>query len=256
MIYFILGILLSCCNLIFADMEHHGGDDTILSEIEEAPLFVSLGSYCVPALTTKNCGCRKAAFPFDWLYSMDLDMVIEMIQDDFVHFFTPEYLLPSQDGQGLFHTYYHLELYHDGTGWGKEEHNSNMEILHSKFTRRIHRFKGLESFEGKVYFVRSSSYYSLDAGRIYPKKENLEITDEDAIRLNSILKHRFPNLDFKLIILNSHFREAVVIEKILFDEIMMARGPITMGASDAHCHFYRDLQKTDLFPHGTGLVWE
>lgn len=246
--FFSILILVCFLHQAFADMESIEGDDAILAELGKETLFVSLGSYCTPASLVRSCGHRKAAFPFDWNITLDLGKVIEMIDDGFAHFFDPQYLVPAVNGSALYHTYYHIEFVHDGT-WGGAEHDSNMEILQSKFERRIQRFKNLDSYEGKVYFLRSAYRYSMeDPHRMYHIQENIEINDEDAMRLQRSLKKRFPNLDFTLIIVNNHQDVNVVVEKILPNDLLMVRAPVEIEPimMAAYCEFFDQLLSDNL----------
>jgi hypothetical protein len=240
---FFIFVMLCFFHPAFADMENIEGDDAILSELGQETLFVSLGSYCTPASLVRSCGLRKAAFPFDWNITLDLNKVIEMIDDGFAHFFDPQYLLPAANGSALYHTRYHIEFVHDGT-WGGAEHDSNMKILTSKFGRRIQRFKNLALYPGKVYFLRSAYRYTMtDPHRIYQIEENVEISDEDAMRLERSLKNRFPNLDFTLIIVNNHLDKDVVVEKILAGGILMVRAAVEIEPEmmACYCEFFNQL---------------
>jgi len=221
-----LGLLLSAilASPIYADMETHGGDHVDLQALGEEPLFVSLGSYCIPSGMLRSCGLRKAAFPLDWNISMNGEKLIEMLQDGFSHFLDNQYLVPF-GWATLLNTYYELEFVHDGS-WDGDNPSTYMPILQDKYKRRIERFLQLKDYPGKVYFLRAAYIYSLeDLNRYYKNKENIEISEDSAFRLFNTLKSVFENLDFTLIIINNHEYSYISEEKKLNDRLLMVRAP-------------------------------
>lgn len=162
-------------------------------------LFVSLGSVCETTHILRFCELRQAAFPFDWIVSMDGEALINILQQDFQHFLDDQYFMAY--GPACLHTYYHLEFLHDGDFTSNFEHR--LIPLKNKYKRRIERFSSLKNFPGKVIFLRCSYPFSLtDGHRFYHLESNLEISEEYATRLHAALKNYFPDLDFHLIILN------------------------------------------------------
>ena len=155
---------------------------------------------------------------------MDAEMLLEIIQTDFQYFLSDQYLVLYQVGGGpLLHTRYHLEFLHDGNWFGMR-YKENMQSFKPKYQRRIERFRELASFKGTVYFIRSSYQGSLsDPHRFYKIKENLEVTEEYSIRLYETLKKRFLNLKFYLIIVNTHDRDDIEIEKKVKENLLMIR---------------------------------
>jgi hypothetical protein len=72
-----------------------------------AQIFVSMGSTSITAHIHRECGIRKAAFPFDWLVSFDGQKLIKILEDGFLDFLNPDILEVS--GQAVLNHYYHLE---------------------------------------------------------------------------------------------------------------------------------------------------
>lgn len=215
-------ILLSFTGKVNGDFETLGGDDVDSSEYRQETIFVSLGSYCAPASLVRSCGYRKAAYPFDWNICMDGEKLIEMLKDGFLNFLNEEYLVPF-GWATLVNTYYHLEFVHDGS-WEGNDISIYMPILQSKYTRRIERFKELNKHQGKVFFIRSAYINSLDdIHRFYKMSENIEISEEYALRLYAALTDFFPTLNFSLIIINNHEYQNVTIEKRIGGSIWMLR---------------------------------
>src|SRR5271155_2880823 len=77
----------------------------------QRPLVVSLGCDCSTAGILRNCGIRKAAYPFDWLRSIDLSGLIKVLDDDFAFFFEDRFAQPGHGGI-LYNIYHHLEFSH------------------------------------------------------------------------------------------------------------------------------------------------
>ncbi len=219
---------LSQCN---AD-EIDEADRIDLEERSKETLFVSLGSYCAPAGYAKVSDFRKAAFPFDWNVSIDGEKLIELLEDDFLHFLDDDFLVPDDliipfaSGTVLLNLYYHIEFVHEGV-WRGPEYFAQLEALKVKYQRRIDRFRNLGQYSGKVYFMRAAYLHSeTDKHRYFKSKENIEITPEYSLRLYLALKRRFPKLDLALIVINPTFESDIQEERRLRDDLIMIRAPI------------------------------
>jgi len=189
----ILLLFVACfCSIAFAGDEIN----TLAYERKEfscdstEPLFISLGPDCYIAGYLDQIGYRRASFPFDWLLMLDHNGMVKVLDDDFKYFLDPTYysIHPSKY---LIHTYYHIEFRH--------EHDND---LIGKYGRRIDRFRRLDNYSGKVFFIRKS-FAAAEAPSFYwPSKDLLNISFEHALELKQVLKKRFPNLDFSLVIMN------------------------------------------------------
>ncbi|HSX04685.1 MAG TPA: DUF1796 family putative cysteine peptidase [Rhabdochlamydiaceae bacterium] len=210
--------------------------ENIEQEISQEPLFVSLGSTCTTAHTHRECGIRKAAFPFDWIVSLNGEKLIEILEEDFLHFLDSNVLRVL--GQALLNDYYYLEFLNEGDWAGAD---NNIKAFSEKCQRRINRFRQLANYQGKVFFVRTAYPGSLsDPHRIWKVKENIEITYEYAAKLHQALKKCFPKLDFELIIINSYDGSGFSIEEQLSDGILMIR---IDGIFESYKDFYFQLLK-------------
>lgn len=201
-----LFIALTCSlslNLAYSD-DLEEAEKANLHELIQEPIFVSLGSYCDTAHIMRACEIRKAAFPFDWITSLDSEKFLAILQEDFAHFLDRKSLLPMNKDPGpLLNTYYHLEFLHEGD-FRDVLYFPNMKKLQSKYQRRIERFRALREHQGKVVFLRSAYRFSTtDPHRVYYCADNIEISDAYAQRLYSVLKAYFPKLDFSLIVINT-----------------------------------------------------
>lgn len=192
-------------------------DNKKLSETNQEYIFVSLGSNCIAAHVLRACGIRRVAFPFDWIVSHNSEGFLRILEDDFAYFFDHHFLSVVDSGV-LLNTYYRLEFIHDGNF---REHLT-MEKFQSKFQRRIERFRQLKNFSGKVYFLRFAYQKSMVDG-FYHCAENVEISDEYALRLYSLIEKRNPNLDFTLIIINHHNGIDLYEEKRLANNLIILR---------------------------------
>lgn len=179
----------SFCSPIFAG-EVLDEERKELSWDSKEPLFISLGSDCYVAGNLVHIGYRRASFPFDWLLSLDHNAVINILDDNFKHFLNPSYYSLHTNGS-LINTYYHLEFRH--------EHDNDFI---GKYGRRIDRFRRLNTYSGKIFFIRKAYKEDASTSSYWPCKELLKITFEQALELKHVLKKRFPNLDYTLVIVN------------------------------------------------------
>ncbi len=128
-----------------------------------------------------------------------------------------------------------------------------MEKFLAKYQRRIDRFRSLANYKGKVFFLRSAYWGSVsDPHRCYRIVENLEITDEAALKLHDALRKRFPNLDFTLVIINTHDRRAPVIEGYLTSHIIKTRVTPALDVPDK-IEAYRKLFTEVLASEGVSI---
>src|SRR5258708_40057533 len=72
----------------------------ILEQQNKFPLFVSLGGTCITAGMFRHFGLRDAAFPFDWMYTIDDVKLIELLDNNFTDFINPDFFImhPLQYG--------------------------------------------------------------------------------------------------------------------------------------------------------------
>lgn len=174
-------------------------------------IFVSIGSWCNVSLNLRNLGLRKSAYPFDWIASVDCEKLLEIFRTDFRFFLDDAYLFIKDNH--IFNSYYNLEFPHDLFTDPITIHQWNN--FKDKYTRRIQRFKELETHLGKVYFIRSAFGYSNEPTRYFKCSENITISDDYSWRLFYALKERFPALDFTLVILDSAHPKKKLSENLL-----------------------------------------
>jgi hypothetical protein len=166
------------------------------------PLFVSLGSTCEVSHEIRHLNLRVAAFPFDWIGTIDYSQLSNIFVDNFAHFFDEKFLVPWEKNQRvLLNTYYSLVFPHEGD-WSPQEFKKTFEKFKIKFQRRIKRFNEISNYPGKVFFLRNAWPYPDDLATIFKDSRNNEISDEIALELYQTLKNKFPTTDFTLVIIN------------------------------------------------------
>jgi len=179
-------------------------------------IFVSLGHTCWQAQATRKddaCsdfhaeeeaeteskvvryhGLRDAAFPFDWLLTLNVDKLVLCLDEHFEHFLDESCFVREGGQSHLTNVYYDFQFTHDwpfhwATPVNAERHRVQMDYIKEKYSRRIARFDSLKNYKGKVFFMRS-----FELGSEYQPGPVLKIRDA--------LKRYFPNLNFTLVIVN------------------------------------------------------
>jgi hypothetical protein len=160
-------------------------------------IFVSLGCDCFIAKALRHWRLRNAAFPFDWNFSLFLDKVIKLIDEDFRFFFTRDF--GHQSCCGCKGNLYSVEFCHDNPFYDPADPETTEIML--KYERRIERFRSLRFYPGKVIFMRQAydnfQWPNAEFGRRIGK-----IDKEEALALRDSLRRYFPGLDFLLVIIN------------------------------------------------------
>ncbi|MDR3647152.1 MAG: DUF1796 family putative cysteine peptidase [Candidatus Babeliales bacterium] len=161
---------------------------------KEETLVVSIGGACLAAIQIYNLGLRKAAYPFDVIYS-DLDGIINAIKTDFAYFIDIKYLTRKRfnNKYHLYNPSYNFIFPHDlhsdnGKKLNLKYEREKIIDFQEKYKRRIARFKDLENFKGKVYFLRTYS------------KNVQPDTIGNLIKLRDLISKKFPKLNFEIIV--------------------------------------------------------
>ena len=182
--YIFLAVFILCAAFAHANTPEDERREILLNSKET--LCVNLGPDCFAA----GYRYRKAAFPFDWVLSLDNERFLEILEDDFRYYLDPTYYGIHTNG-AIIHTYYHLEFRH--------EHDNE---FFAKYKRRIEPFRSLNTYQGKVVFLRRGYSGATDPSLYWPDKETLVISREWAFKLNDVLKKKFPSLNYYIGILN------------------------------------------------------
>ena len=195
-------------NLFSSDFEFEGE-----LRFEKKPLFVSLGSHCDVALSLRNCGLRKAAFPFDWLEMRNHDRFIMLLDEDFRRFLGEQFFNQHLiDPIFVENFYYEIGFYHEwpfSDYWTDESrYQQQLQEIRTKYSRRIERFRQLRQFPGKVFFV---CCFNWDRHGLEKRRA---LNAEHAKKLNDALRRYFPLLNFTLVIVNYIDSNVPAIENI------------------------------------------
>lgn len=185
-----------------------------LSKLSQEAVFVSLGPNCSPAFFLKTCDFREFSCPFDWIKSFNTDLLIELLNDNFLYFFDDRFLFPELNKSELLNTQYHLSFIHDGD-FTPSFYNSSLVEFKKKFSRRIERFRNLANSEKKVFFIRESFLTSLHPMKDFSRYEaSSKVSEEQANSLQNALKKLFPHLDFSVVIIecDCDCSEEVIVE--------------------------------------------
>ena len=169
---------------------------TSIEEFHE-PMIISLGSHCEVADAIKSNKFRVTAFPFDWLLTIDLNQFLSLLEEDFAFLMDRAYLNQQPDGS-VINTKYNVHFRHD---WFTDrDFEEYFPEINEKYERRIHRFRELNEYKKKVYFIRAPFDPSLTSDPISKEHQKIDCNNAEALR--NTLRQKFPNLDFHLVIIN------------------------------------------------------
>jgi hypothetical protein len=195
---------------IVAEMDNFNGDVSF----SKPYMLVSLGHNCWQAQATRKPeehqdfdakegeiersstryhGLRDAAFPFDWLFTLNVDKLVLCLDEHFEHFLDESCFVRDGDQSHLTNVYYDFKFTHDwpfhwATPVNDERHRVQLDYIKEKYSRRIARFNSLKNYKGKVFFMRSFEYAT--DYQHSPRK------------IQDALKRYFPDLNFTLVIVN------------------------------------------------------
>ncbi len=155
-------LLITASFITFADIDYQNPGFVFEGNLtsQQPYLFVSLGCNCWPAWAMRAHGVRQAAFPFDWVLSMDNDKLIRCLNERFWYFNEEGYFVRYDKANKYYieNTHYGFKFMHD---WPhakhkitKKKHKQQLDFIKEKYSRRIARFENLKHFKGKVFFTR------------------------------------------------------------------------------------------------------
>ena len=207
----ILLLLLTSVSRIFTD-ESFGFEGEI--SFSKPYMFVSLGHNCHLAQATRfpamnnecdlndieeemnkprSYGLRDAAFPFDWLITVNVEKLVLCLDEHFERFSDESCFFREGDLSDVTNVRYDCKFTHD---WpfhygpvSPELHSAHIAHINQKYARRIARFESLKSYKGKMFFMRSFA-------------SDLDYQNDSALKLRDALRRFFPNLNFTLVIVN------------------------------------------------------
>lgn len=183
------------------------------------PLFVSLGSHCEGAVQLREHQFRSAAYPFDWLITLNHEKFIKLLDDDFQFFLDDSCFFQNPVApQTVENGCYEIEFRHD---WPfsdlriePERYAKQLQMLREKYERRIARFRAIRQYPGPVFFIRVSYDFQNGGGNYWWRDDYVPTTTRQAKELRDALRRYFPEIDFTLIIVNYVEEDTSPIEAV------------------------------------------
>ncbi len=138
---------------------------------------ISLGFFCSPAMEFERIGLRKFSYPFDWLITDSLEVVIKLIVENFEKFLDYEQFYQLKNHPDYYkNVLYNIDFYHDFSAY-KSLHEQ-FDSFSSKYTRRINRF--YKDIKEPTLFVR------------YVTLKDFNFINKEHEKIESILKSYNP----------------------------------------------------------------
>ena len=169
----------------------------------EAVVVISIGGDCTIASVLREMGLRRAAYPFDWMFSIDFNSVLKSVEDDFQKFLDPDTLKVGKDKRVIENIYginfvHDFPTIHHSAAVSDSETHEWAEIrsdwrnfivpIREKYQRRIERFKAALSGSDHVFLIR------------YP---TLAIDKDSLIKFCDLLTKHYPSLSFTILAVSS-----------------------------------------------------
>jgi hypothetical protein len=164
--------------------------------------IIPIGSNCRIAIALRKHKLRNEAMPLDWMLST-MNAVNSLFDDDFKDFTNPDMCKTMTHNLGKSSHVYVLN----------EKYNLNItheKIMDSKcidkYNRRVGRMYDILNGNGKVLFIRNvldgivhdklhKYYLSTEVGYLESSPDLIE-------NFNSIIKKKFPNLKYEILVIN------------------------------------------------------
>lgn len=200
-------MIVICLLTLLFNFSVYGDDWDPHLELDPTVTFVSLGSHCEIAVQLNENALRKKAYPFDWLMSCNHNQLISLLKNDFAFFLDEQFLFQHPTYNYVIeNSKYEIEFRHD---WPFSDLVCNdfrlreqLDEMHTKYTRRINRFRSLGGYRGKVFFIRAANDVQNDPNYYWFESMEEKITSDQALELKQTLSDYFPNLNFTLVIVN------------------------------------------------------
>jgi len=147
--------------------------------------IISLGQDCGVASAIRNLEYKDASYPFDWSVSL-LPFITQCFQSKFSNLSN---LFPKTSKGTLGKTIIenNIYFYHDLLFNDLINNPKNIDNFNQKYKKRSERLHNLLESNNKILFIRKAANDSLN----------------DIIKLKNIIKNNYPNLQFKILLLNN-----------------------------------------------------
>ena len=163
---------------------------------------ISLGESCTVSAALQAFGLRNASYPFDWAIT-PYKSLCQVFEQDFHNFFDSSAISIHSDNRAIINKYglifthdFPIIFYPRDLG---EENPASKDVIHpdwinvlpevqKKYNRRIQRLRDICTSDKKIYFIRHRGITSC----------------EQACTLRNIIKEKYPNLDFTIIVVGKN----------------------------------------------------
>ena len=131
--------------------------------------YISLGGDCIPAISLRNLGLRKEAYPFDWVI-LHNDTIATFLLNDFEDYHTN---LAMNWNRWIKNTKHEVEFPHDYDTTTDEGWREQIESVNEKYQRRIERFRDLmKKNTPLIVFMSYDMYMSRVIRQVIKEKYN------------------------------------------------------------------------------------
>jgi len=187
--------------------------------------FISLGSFCSPALWIKELGLRNSAYPLDWILTPDLRRTNDLIENNFIDFLEIKHLVAMDKltsvTLNMQNTKYNLRFVHDFSKDSDAE--SQLSDVKTKYDRRINRFYET-LYSRKILFIRYVTRSGFDEAPEIDRLIGILKSYNDNFKLILVKNSDSPlgtikNKDFILKIFDVEIDEGNVFKRGLPDEL-------------------------------------
>jgi hypothetical protein len=179
--------------------------------------IIPIGSNCRVGLAMKELGIRKMSLPFDWMLTT-MKSINEIIKNDFEDFYNEDvctienFKMKNGYHQYVLNRKYNLNITHE---------NSFKKQSLQKYERRINRFyEIINKKDNKVLFVRNLLdgiiYDELHSYYLKTEKNYSDFDVKHIINFNNIIRNKFPNLNFDILVIN-HTNPLKFFEKNIYN---------------------------------------
>lgn len=153
---------------------------------------VSLGWYCATASALNGVGLREYSGPFDWYFTNDFRLIVQLIQTRFKDFLNKDNIVPNKENIHQFEdTKYNMYFFHENKN--DLPFDYAFVEMKQKYDRRIERF---------LNRLKSPSYVF----RIVTGNDEIDYINENYEYISNVFKE-FNPLNEVIYILFNDFKE-------------------------------------------------
>jgi len=165
--------------------------------------IIPIGSNCRIGIALRECGIRNEAMPLDWMLST-MKSVNHLFEDDFKDLTNKSVCsLQKHQNKKSVHAYILNEKYNLNITHEKAMNDKCID----KHNKRVNRMYGImRNSDNKVLFIRNVLdgivHDNLHKHYLSTEKDYSDSAPEHIEKFNSIVKEKFPNLEFDVLVIN------------------------------------------------------